>query len=252
LSQFALYRDPVLLEPVKHRHLKMAKLTDHGMAAAMQASFLAVAEFTSAAREFVIVFMRDTIDGKLQAEPIALLGVAPGENLYVDGTRWDAHYVPAFIRRYPYWLTTVQGVEAPVVMIDQAWSGFSEAEGDPLYEDDGKPAPRLAEAIEFMEQFEIEVSRTLGFCARLTELGLLREMSASVTLADGRQIALDGLLTVDDAKLQALPDAQVLEMHRNGMLGLVHAHLLSLANMQALVERKGKRLQQGQQPAPQA
>jgi hypothetical protein len=219
LSQFALYRDPVLLEPVKHRHLKMAKLTDRGMAAAMQASFLAVAEFASAAREFVIVFMRDTIDGKLQAEPIMLLGVAPGENLYVDGTRWDAHYVPAFIRRYPFWLTTVQGVEAPVVMIDQAWSGFSETEGDPLYEDDGKPAPRLAEAIEFRE---------------------------------GRQLALDGLLTVDDAKLQALPDAQVLEMHRNGMLGLVHAHLLSLANMQALVERKGKRLQQGRQPAPQA
>lgn len=219
MSQFALYRDPVLLEPVKHRHLKMAKLTDRGMAAAMQASFLAVAEFASAAREFVIVFMRDTIDGKLQAEPIALLGVAPGENLYVDGTRWDAHYVPAFIRRYPFWLTTVQGVEAPVVMIDQAWSGFSETEGDPLYEDDGKPAPRLVEAIEFRE---------------------------------GRQLALDGLLTVDDAKLQALPDAQVLEMHRNGMLGLVHAHLLSLANMQALVERKGKRLQQGQQLAPQA
>jgi hypothetical protein len=48
-----------------------------------------------------------------------------------------------------------------------------------------------------------------------------------------------------------LPDAQVLEMHRNGMLGLVHAHLLSLANMQALVERKGKRLQQGQQQASQ-
>jgi hypothetical protein len=113
LSQFALYRDPVLLEPVKHRHLKMAKLTDHGMAAAMQASFLAVAEFASAAREFVIVivFVRDTIDGELQAEPIMLLGVAPGENLYVDGPRWDAHHVPAFIRRYPFWLTSVQGVE---------------------------------------------------------------------------------------------------------------------------------------------
>lgn len=151
--------------------------------------------------------------------------------------------MPAFIRRYPFWVTQVDGLEAPAVMIDRAWEGFSETTGDPLYAAEGEPAPRLAAAIEFMDQFEVEASRTLNFCARLSELGLLREMTANVTLADGKKLALDGLLTVDDAKLQALPDAQVLELHRNGMLGLMHAHLLSLANMQALVERKAQRMQ---------
>lgn len=243
MSQFALYREPVVLEHLKHRHLKLAPLTDHSMASAMHASFLAAAEFTSAARDFVIMFVRDRVEGKDQVEPIALLGVTQGENLYVDGTRWDARYVPAFIRRYPFWITTVANEPNPVVMIDQAWPGFSETEGDPLYQSEGTPAARLAEAIAFMEQFEIEVARTMGFCARLSELGLLREMSASVTLPDGKKLALDGLLTIDDAKLQALPDTQVLELHRNGMLGLIHAHLLSLANMQALVERKAQRMQ---------
>jgi hypothetical protein len=68
-------------------------------------------------------------------------------------------------------------------------------------------------------------------------------MTANLTLPGGQSLALDGLMTVDDAKLQALPDAQVIELHRNGMLGLLHAHLLSLANLQALVERKARRLQ---------
>ena len=39
------------------------------------------------------------------------------------------------------------------------------------------------------------------------------------------------------------PIVPVVEMHRNGMLGLLHAHLLSLANLQALVDRKGRRMQ---------
>jgi hypothetical protein len=233
----------VVLDFVKHRHLKLAPLSDHSMAASMHASFLAAAEFTAAARDFVIVFVNDAVEGRMQVEPIVLLGVTAGENLYLDGTRWDARYVPAYIRRYPFWLTQAPGIEDPVVMIDQGWPGFSEGEGDPLYAGDNQPAPRLAAAMEFITQFEVEAARTLQFCQRLSALGLLRTMTANLTLPGGQSLALDGLMTVDDAKLQALPDAQVIELHRNGMLGLLHAHLLSLANLQALVERKARRLQ---------
>ena len=33
----------------------------------------------------------------------------------------------------------------------------------------------------------------------------------------------------------------VLELHRNGMLTLLHAHLMSLANLRYLVQRKADR-----------
>lgn len=243
MSPFALYREPTLLGNVEHRHLKLARLNDHSMAAGMHSSFLGAAEFALAARDFAILFVRDSSASPGQIEPIVLLGVVPGENLFVDGTRWDARYVPAFIRRYPFSLARVEGRTEPAVMIDRSWAGFSETLGEPLYDDEGKAAPRLAEAVEFMTQFEVEVARTFAFCKHLVELDLLREMAAQVTLADGQTLGLDGLLAIDAAKLHALADAQVLEMHHNGMLSLVHAHLLSLANMQALVERKAQRLQ---------
>jgi hypothetical protein len=35
--------------------------------------------------------------------------------------------------------------------------------------------------------------------------------------------------------LAALADAQVLEFHRNGVLGLIHAHQLSMRHMRKLV-----------------
>ena len=241
MSDNPLYRMPTVLDTVRHRQLKLKAINDYSMASGLHASFLAVTEFPVATHEFVIVFVRDPGNGNA-ANPIAVLGTMAGENLYLDGKRWDGRYVPAYIRRYPFWTVQLEAPANPAVVIDAGWEGFSETEGEALYEADGKPAPRLALAIDFIERFEVEAARTQAFCARLVELDLLREMSANLTLPGGNAVSLDGFFVVDEAKLQALPDATVVEMHRNGMLGLLNAHLLSLSNMQTLVERKAARL----------
>ena len=241
MSSYALYRDPVVLDYTKHARLRLAPATDHSAASNMSVCFLAAAEFASAARDFVIMFSRERVGGDLQVQPLVLLGLVEGENLFLDGARWDARYVPAYIRRHPFWTTLVEGMTEPVLMIDQAWPGFSDTTGDPLYDGENKPARRLADAVQFVKQFELEAGRTLTFGQRLSELGLLREMTATVKLANGQEFGFDGLMTVDDAKLHQLPDARVLELHRNGMLGLIHAHQMSLANMQSLVDRKARR-----------
>ena len=58
----------------------------------------------------------------------------------------------------------------------------------------------------------------------------------NATLPDGRQHTVDGFLTVVDKKITELPDAVVGELHRSGVLGLIHAHQISLGNMARLVE----------------
>jgi SapC len=248
LSDYALYREPTVLESVKHRGLKLAPLVDHAVASRMQASFLAAAEFTQAAREYTIVFVRSQVEGKSQVHPVVMLGVAEGENLFVaaaEGSAWDARYVPAYVRRYPFWTTQVDDTKTQAVLIDAWWRGFSETDGEPLYEADGQPAKRLIDAIDFLKRFDFEAERALAFCARLVELDLLQNMTVTATLPGETPLALDGFLAVDEAKLLALPEAQVAEMHRNGMLGLVYAHLASLGNLQALLDRKARRMNFG-------
>lgn len=245
MSEFALYREPVLLDVAKHRDLKLVPLADRSMASGLHASFLAVAEFVHAAREFVIVFVRNEVEGGTEVQPIVMLGVAAGENLFVEsaaGSTWQARYVPAYIRRYPFTTTRLEGQAGSAVMFDAWWKGFSRTEGDPLYESDNKAAPRLAEVVGFLEQFDLEAARTLEFCNRLVALDLLRDMTANVTLPSGQTMALGGFLVVDEAKLQALPDAQVVEMHRNGMMAMLYAHLASLDNLQGLLDRKARRV----------
>lgn len=247
----ALYRDPQLLDPANHRALRLGALSDFSITKGMHGVFITVTEMPQAALEFPLLFVhtgdRDAT-GRPAISPIVLLGVSQSENLYVDGTRWDARYIPAFIRRYPFLTATLRNAGATGVMIDRAWSGFSETEGEPLFEADDKPAPALKRAMEFLEMFEAEAQRTRAFCARLVELELLKEMKADATLPDGTTLSVDGFLVVDDEKLAQLPDAQVIEMHRNGMSMLLHLHLASLTNMRPLLERKARRAQAAAAP----
>jgi hypothetical protein len=240
----ALYREPELLDPARHRGLKMGTLADFSITKGMHGAFITVTEMPQAALEFPIVFIhsgeRDA-SGRPTVSPIVLLGLAVNENLYVDGARWDARYIPAFIRRYPFLTATLRNAGATGVMVDRAWSGFSEQEGEALFEADDQPAPALQRAMEFLQMFETEAQRTRSFCARLAELDLLREMKADATLPKGETLSVDGFLVVDEEKLHKLAESVVIEAHRNGMLMLLHLHLASLANMRQMVERKARR-----------
>lgn len=240
----ALYREPVLLDVNQHRRLRMAVLTDYSITKAMHAVFLTATEFLQAGLEFPILFVhsgeRDA-QGALVISPIVLLGLVQGENLCLDGSRWDARYIPAFIRRFPYLTANLKGASGPGVLIDRSWSGFSETEGEPLFGADDQPTPALQQAMQFLELFEAEAQRTRLFCTRLGELDLLKEMKADATLPDGKTLSVDGFYTVDEEKLRTLPDETVLELHRNGMLMLLHVHLASLANLKHLVDRKALR-----------
>ncbi|HEX6363563.1 MAG TPA: SapC family protein [Albitalea sp.] len=241
----ALYRDPQPFDPARHRHKRLQPLTDYSIARHLHAVFLAATEFGGAALSFPIVFVHtgETLaDAQPMVSPVALLGVAANENLHVDGSRWDARYVPAFIRRFPFLTAGVPGKDKPTVFVDAAWPGFSDTEGEPLFDDEGKPTTLLRGALKFLREFDAEQQRTRRFCQRLVELRLLRELSLDADLSNGQSLKIEGIQAVDEDRLHALPEADVLQLHRSGMLMLMHVHLASLGNLQPLVERKAMRL----------
>ena len=47
---------------------------------------------------------------------------------------------------------------------------------------------------------------------------------------------MDGFLTIYDVKATQLPDDVVAELHRSGVLGLMHLHWVSMGNMRRLVD----------------
>jgi hypothetical protein len=241
----SLYRRSVPLDPAVHRARKVVPLADFSIARELHAVFVTATEFPQAALEFPIVFVetgRHDPAGRPMMSPAALLGLTHGENLHVDGGRWDARYIPAYIRRYPFSTAAMPGATGSNVLVDEAWPGFSEQAGEPLFGEGDAPAPALQRAMDFLERFELEAERTRAFCERVVMLGLLKEMKADATLPNGQSISVDGFHAIDEDKLHALPDATVLELWRTGLLMLMQVHLMSMVNIRHLVNRKAARI----------
>ena len=114
-------------------------------------------------------------------------------------------------------------------------------EGTVLFNDDGQPSEYLTAVRDQLEKIEAEVQRTRLFGEALVQADLLTEMRFDATLPDGKTLTVDGFLAVDEKKFATLSDAKVLELHKNGALGLIHAHQISLRHMRRLVEWRQQR-----------
>jgi len=237
MANLLFYDNPVALNKVTHKDTRIKPMVNNfGFAAETNSVILAGVEFTEAAKEYPIVFASSG-DSVI---PVALLGLRNAENLFVaeDGS-WDAKYIPAFVRRYPFVLAETGDEGQRVVCIDETFSGFSKEEGEPLFEDD-EATPILKQALDFLDEYQKQYLRTERFVQRLKDNDLLMALNAKIDMADGAQFALTGLLAVDEKKLLQLEDDKALEFFKSGELAWVYCHLMSLGSMSGMVERIGK------------
>lgn len=239
----ALHRQVVPMDNQAHRNLRVKPMADWRIASALNSAFITASEMIDACREYPIVFVNAGKDaqGADQVAPVAVFGLSNQENLFLDGPNWRATYMPAVLRLYPFVIGRLDA-EQFAVCIDASWSGFSQTEGQPLFDDKGGLSELGKRVSEQLQNYEVEVQRTRNVCARFHELGLLDPMRFDLTATDGRSFAVDGFMAINEEKYRALPDDNVLEPHRNGLLALLHAHMISMRNMQRLGQWKMERL----------
>lgn len=236
MTSLLFYDKPVALNKSAHQDLKLKPTTNFAFARNTNSVILAGVEFTEAAKEYPIVFAQAG-DNLL---PVALLGLKSANNLFVDDAGvWDARYIPAFVRRYPFVLSDSKEAGQRMVCIDESYGGFDDAEGEPLFAD-GEATPMLSKAIEFLEEYQRQYLRTERFTQRIRDNDLLMSLNAKIDMRDGQQFSLTGLLAVDEKKLLQLPDDKALEFFKSGELAWVYCHLMSIGNLAAMIDRVGK------------
>ena len=237
----ALFTTPVPIDRNEHRHLRLKpQATRYDRTAKMNSLFLTAVEFIDACRDYPIVFVEAGTgpDGQREVAPMAVLGLAPGENLFLqDDGGWSARYVPALLRAYPLGLAAADS-KNQVVVIDSAADALSPSEGEPLFGETGEPSAMLEGRRKFIEQIEAEAQRTRLLGRSLLDLGLLQPMRFEAELPDGKPLTVEGFLAVAEDKFAALPPDQLEQLHRNGILALLYAHQFSLGLMRTLAERR--------------
>lgn len=237
MASLLFYDNPVALNKVDHKDTKIKRLPNQfKFAAKTNSVILSGVEFSEAAKEYAVVFAKSGDN----VVPVALLGLRNEENLFVgeDGT-WNANYIPAFVRRYPFVLAGTGEQDQQVVCIDESFEGFSKTEGDPLFEGD-EPTPVLDQALDFLNEYQKQFLRTEQFVNRLRENDLLMTLDAKIDMTDGTQFALTGLLAVDEKRLLKLDDQKALELFRSGELAWIYSHLMSLGSLSGMVKRIAK------------
>lgn len=227
MAELMFYKQPVPLNREQHKKLRFRSVRDYGFSAGHNSVPIVGLEFFEASRNMTVLFSKVSED---QFFPIVLLSLrnAGHDMVAADGT-WTGSYIPSFIRRYPFALTT-EGT----VCFDEGSNAFSETEGDPLFDETGKNTELLDHVIRFLNQFDAELKRTREFCDYLKAHDLLKPFNAEIGRDSGSPIRLEGMFTVDEKRFSELKGEELEEWFRKGWVGWTYAHLHSIGALGTL------------------
>ena len=226
------YQKPVVLDREQHKGLRL-KNTDARFAATNQAVPLVAGEFPEACLEYPIVFTQGQ-DGQWLA--LALTGLQANANAFVDARGlWNARYVPASVRRYPFILA--EGANDQLSLAADLAAPQLGTEGEALFDDKGEPTELAKNVLQMLADFQNQAKATSALAKQLSEAGLLTQQNLQVRLSEERSAVVEGVWIVDEAKLRQLPDDKVLAWFKGGELAAIHAQMLSLRNLLPLLER---------------
>ena len=233
------YENVVPLRKERHKDWYMKPIESYDFARDTNSLFIAAIEFSKIAREYPIVFGKHA-DGKIF--PVALLGITPGQNLYLNEKgEWLAQYLPAYVRRYPFIVASdpADGKNRQLtVCIDENYAGFNKSEvGNRLFLDSGEYSAVLTQAIEFLKEYNQHLELTNVFCDKLNELGLLESMQAEIKLNTGEKQSITGFMGINREKLKRLKAKVLAELVKSDFMELIYAQMASLSNIDRLVER---------------
>ncbi|MCZ4317314.1 SapC family protein [Comamonadaceae bacterium G21597-S1] len=217
-----------------HAKKRVKEITSFSFASKFHVAYVTLQEFTRAASIFPIVFLEDK--QKDEFRPVVLLGLKPGVNVFVDADgKWQASYIPAVIRRYPFTLTPGGENGQFIVCIDEESSLVSETEGAAMFDDSGAPTQVIDNVKRYLSELQqMEVS-THEFCSFLAKHNMFTPLNLRVRETSGvKDIA--GCYVINEERLNNLSDELFLEIKNKRYLPAVYAHLISLAQTERLVK----------------
>jgi len=226
------YQKPISLNEKEHKDWKIEAVEDYRFAKKTNSVYLMSAEFVLASKEYPVVFIRNND----VVTPIALLGLEQDNNSFVvPKGGWDADYIPAYVRRYPFIPATKEGSDELMLCIDADYKGLNSKKAKlALFDKAGKPDVITQQAINLLQSYNVENKTTAEFCKVIDDLGLFEEAQVEGTNAKGDNVKLGGFFRINHKRFTELDAKTVKRLFDNGALELIYAHFQSLANLAKL------------------
>ena len=226
----------VLLNNIDHHDLRVITRKSEALGDAVMLAHTFPAEFRELQAHYPIVYQK-TADG-LSFQAVALLGLQPGQNLFLGPEGWDAAYIPLALQRQPFLIgRDGQGLQ---VHVDLDSPRLSRSEGEPLFLPQGGTTPYLQQVSAILGAIHEGVQQADDFLRALLANDLLEPFVLQTQDAQGQQQSLSGFYTLHEERLAALDAASLAELHQQGHLHAAYMMLASQSQFRSLIDRQAR------------
>ncbi len=226
----------VALNNVEHRNLRIDTRHDATLGDEVMFALTFPAEFRNVQAHYPIVFRRGADD---TMQPVALFGFSEGSNLFLDGGRWNATYVPLAIQRQPFLIG--RDGESLTVHIDLDHPRAKGGQGEALFREHGGTSEYLERITSVLLALHDGMREAPAFVQALRHHELLESFALDVELEGGSVHRLTGFHTINEERLRALDAAALDALHRAGHLEPVFMAVASISRFRDLIERTNRR-----------
>jgi hypothetical protein len=221
-----------LLNNVTHKNLRVIIRRGAEWGDAVMSCPATPDEFRSLQAHYPIVFQQSA-EGQFQ--PLALMGLHEGQNLFLDAQGWTAAYVPLAMQRAPFVIGVAE--DELRMLVDMASPRISQgADGQAVFLPQGGNSEFLDHANSVLKALHEGLQATPEFVQALVTHDLLEPFVLDVERPDGTHGRLVGLHTINEERLAALDAKTVGLLHEADYLQPIYMALASMSNLHALIE----------------
>lgn len=241
--------DLIAINPKLHSTLRVAPDKAGLHSRGVQLLPVVPTEFASIATQSPIVLTKNGQTG--QFVTVAMLGFAPGENLWLSDDGWQGAYLPLHLQRQPFFLgnSADDGTGNYVLCIDpnspallQDPQRTIDTATEALFQQDGADSQYLQQIKGVLAELLQGEQQQQKLIQALLAATLIQPLSLEITFANQQSTRLNGLYTIDQQKLAALDATTLVALHQAGWLAPIYTIIASAAQLYPLIARKNQQL----------
>ncbi|MAC84321.1 MAG: peptidase [Arcobacter sp.] len=232
-----MFKKIVPLVENQHKEIKVKPIDNFDFVKGTHLASVMAHEFSRASSTYPIVFLEDKQNDKFR--PVVMLGLDEGENLFIQDNKWNATYIPAIIRRYPFSLSRTQEDGRFVICIDEESEFINKEEGEALFDKDGKATQIIERVKKYLTELQQMEMFTDQLCEYLKSENMFTPLNMKVKV--GNEIKnVAGAYIINEERFNSLTDEKFLELRSKNYFPPIYSHLSSLSQIERLIGFKDK------------
>lgn len=232
------FRKPAVIDAARHKDAGLSRKSSLAFCRGANSVPISAHEFVEISRSYPIVFTNEEVP-----MPLAVVGLKQRNSFVTKDNEWlEGHYIPAYVRKYPFALVDMGKDNTLALCIDEEAEHFQAKKPDFALFLGGKPTSLAQQAIDLCGLFHNQYHQTRQLGELLKQQGLLESKDMFTTLSTGEEVKLGGFLLISEERLNALSDKDFLVWRKKQWLGLLYLAMASQSNWKYLAAQEVKSL----------